>query len=422
MGAVHHLVDRTDSSSERPETILVVDDSRAQLRLLSTYLARWGYDVIQAESGEAALKICQKENPDLIVSDWMMPGMSGPELCQRYKKMRGDRYVYFILLTSKSDKGEVAEGLDIGADDFLTKPFNAPELRARIQAGQRILGMERELKEKNRLVSKTLEALQTVYDAVDRDLIEARKLQQSLVRERFCQFENADVSLMLQPAGHVGGDLVGVFPVNDDEIGIYSLDVSGHGVASALLTARLAAYLSGNSPRENIAITEGKDGTMEMCSPASVVAKLNALIMDEMETEHYFTILMGKVCLKTGKVTLTQAGHPHPVVQRANGDIEFHGHGGLPVGLIRDAEYTEFELQLHANDRLFLGSDGITECADPDGNLLDDIGLKRLLIGNAELAGLRFFDALAWDLATFVDDKDFGDDVSGLLLEYQGAR
>ena len=125
--------------------------------------------------------------------------------------MRRKSYGYFILLTSKSDKEEVAHGLDAGADDFLTKPVNAGELRARISAGARILGMERELTEKNRLIKSTLDELQVLYDSLDSDLIEAKKLQQSLVRERHRDFGPRglpDAAI----GGHVGGDLVGMFP------------------------------------------------------------------------------------------------------------------------------------------------------------------------------------------------------------------
>ena len=172
-------------------SVLVVDDSRAQRRILSSYLGRWGYDVFEAASGEEALEICASEDVDLIVSDWMMPGINGLEFCQKFRNLDRENYGYFILLTSKSDKTEVAQGLDVGADDFLTKPVAGDELLARIRAGERILRMERELTEKNRLVSTTLSEISELYDSLDRDLVEARKLQQSLL------FENVFETLRL---------------------------------------------------------------------------------------------------------------------------------------------------------------------------------------------------------------------------------
>lgn len=395
------------------ETVLVVDDSRLQRWLLSSYLNGWGYDVIQAASGEEAMKICEDTSPDLIVSDWMMPGMDGLEFCRAYRDMRGGRYGYFILLTSKTEKDEVAHGLDVGADDFLTKPVHAAELRARIRAGQRVLQMERQLTETNRIISANLARK-------ERDLVEAQKLQQSLVRERFRCFAGAGVSLLLHPAGHIGGDLVGVFDVTDTQIGVYSIDVSGHDIASALMTARIAAYLSGNAAGQNIAISTGTHGHPKMRSPADVAAKLNALMLEGMETDIYLTMVLARIDLASGRVTMAQAGHPHPVLHRADGGVIFIGDGGLPIGLIPDAEYTEFEVVMNPGDRLFLGSDGITECMDPDGAMLDDSGLADLLKRNSDKRGQAFFDSFMWDLTSFAGDRVFEDDVSGVLVEFNG--
>ncbi len=405
-------------ATRQKDTVLVVDDSRAQRRLMSTYLKRWGYRVLEADGGIAAMDICRTEDPDLVLSDWMMPGMDGIDFCREYRALQKDSYGYFILLTSKSDKGDIAQGLEIGADDFLTKPVNSVELRARLRAGMRVVRMEQELKEKNRLVSATLAEMQVLHDAIDRDLIEARQLQQSLVRERHRKFLGADVSLMLHPAGHVGGDLVGFFAVNETEIGVYAIDVSGHGIASALMTARLAGFFSGNSPRGNIALGRNSDGSLRMRDPSDVVRRLNNLVMNEMETEHYLTLLLCKCDLKTGSFQMTHAGHPHPVVQRSDGHIEFLGDGGMPVGLIPDAGYSQFGFQLNPGDRLFLGSDGITECADPDGNMLDSRGLETILKKNSNLSGEAHLEAMMWDLTTFSGDSDFDDDVSAVLLEF----
>ncbi len=191
--------------------VLVVDDSKMQRRILTTLLERAGYAVYEAESGTQALDRCREVLPDIVLSDWMMPGMTGLEFCRAFRKMERASYGYFILLTSKSEKTEVAQGLSSGADDFLSKPVNAGELRARLAAGERILRMEEELREKNRLVSSTLNELRNVYDSVARDLDEAGKLQQSLVKERHRSFGNSEVSLLLRPSGQVGGDLVGFF-------------------------------------------------------------------------------------------------------------------------------------------------------------------------------------------------------------------
>ncbi|WP_349665909.1 fused response regulator/phosphatase [Phaeovulum sp. NW3] len=394
--------------------MLVVDDSRMQRRILSAQLSRSGYEVVEAATAEEAIEICSQSEPDLVISDWMMPGMSGVDFCRRFRGMDRSGYGYFILLTSKTEKNEVAEGLESGADDFLSKPVSGDELRARLAAGERILRMERELKEKNRL-------LRAQQEAINRDLIEAQKLQQSLIKERHRSFGSAEVSLLLRPSGHVGGDLVGFFPINARRVALFGIDVSGHGITSALMTARLAGYLSGASPEQNIALIQTEYGIYDARPPAELAAYLNALVLEEMETESYFTLVYADVDLVSGRVFLVQAGHPHPAVRRAGGDVEYIGVGGLPVGLIEGAAYEASETVLKPGDRLLLMSDGMTEAADPQGTLLGEDGLRDLMLRHADLPGPAFLEALMWDLAAYADD-DLTDDVSAVVFDFFGAK
>ncbi len=399
--------------------VLVVDDSRLQRRILSASLKKWGFEVQEASSGIQALEHCLRDPPDLVLSDWMMPEMNGLEFCRRFRKLQRDRYGYFILLTSKSEKNDIALGLDAGADDFLTKPVNASELRARISAGERILTMERELTEKNRLVKSTLDELQTLYDSLNSDLIEAKKLQQSLVSERYRDLGVAELSLLLKSSGHVGGDLVGAFPISEDRIGLYGIDVSGHGISSALMTARLAGYLSATAPDQNVALRQTADGAFEPRPPEETIEILNQLILDEIETEHYFTMLLADVNFATGEVRMSQAGHPYPVIQRSNGEVEFVCTGGLPVGLIEGASYQRVSVRMHPGDRLIIHSDGITECTNKDNELLGDAGLVEILSNLRQTRGTACLESLVWKMTDFAGDQDFSDDVSAILLEFK---
>ena len=409
------------TDTTRSRTVLIVDDSRLQRKILQASLSRWGYRILEADSGEQALQICAQSEPDMVISDWMMPGMDGLEFCKRFRAMKRSSYGYFILLTSKSEKDEVAKGLDNGADDFLTKPVNPAELRARLTAGDRILRMERELTEKNRLVESTLAELQTLYDSIDCDLQEAKKLQQSLLPERHHSFGMADVSLLLQSSGHVGGDLVGFYKVSETRIGLFAIDVSGHGISSALMTARLAGYLSSASPDQNIAMEEVQKGGYRPVPPAKVIAHLNQLVLEEMDTEHYFTLLLADLNLDTGRVRMAQAGHPHPLVQRRDGHITQTGPGGLPVGLIAGAQYDEFETILAPGDRMLILSDGVVECPSPSGELLEEEGLETIMHDLSKMSGTSLLEALIWKLSDFADDRDFPDDVSAILVEFNGA-
>ncbi|WP_152618457.1 PP2C family protein-serine/threonine phosphatase [Leisingera sp. ANG-Vp] len=402
--------------------VLVVDDSRLQRRILVASLKKWGFEVVEAESGEAAMEICQAETPDLILSDWMMPGMNGLEFCRAFRNRSSEDYAYFILLTSKSEKNEVAEGLDAGADDFLTKPVSSDELRARISAGERILRMQRELSEKNRIVSETLGELQRVYDAIDKDLIQARKIQESLVPELSKDFGSSTVSLLLKPCGHIGGDLVGMFSPGVNRIGFYSIDVSGHGITSAMMTARLGGYLSSNYFDQNVGMEKRFNRFYALRQPEEVASLLNARLIADTGIEEYFTMAYCIADLRSGVVKMVQAGHPHPLLLRQNGELEFIGKGGVPVGLVPDIGYSQEEFTMEKGDRLLLFSDGFTEARLEDGSMLEPEGLLEL-VGkcSSDQSGKEFLDDLYWHL-TQVMSKEHGleDDVSATLFEYQG--
>jgi sigma-B regulation protein RsbU (phosphoserine phosphatase) len=213
---------------------------------------------------------------------------------------------------------------------------------------------------------------------------------------------------------------VGSFRIDERKIAIYAVDVSGHGVASAMMTARLAGMLSGSRPETNIALMPGRRGERAVWSPERLATRFNQMMLDDMQVDQYFTMAFAEIDLSTGRVRLVQAGHPHPVVLRADGRIELAGEGGLPIGLIADASYDLVDLRLDPGDRLFLVSDGVTECADPQGSELGEEGLRRLLQRNARLAGPAFLEALVWDLHAHQRGAEFRDDVSGVLFDYRG--
>ncbi|MEM8632709.1 MAG: SpoIIE family protein phosphatase [Pseudomonadota bacterium] len=416
--AAKDIASLAEPGGARPSRILVVDDSRLQRRILTSSLRKAGHDVLEAADGSEALEVCKNAAVDIVISDWMMPGMTGLELCRAFRDTPRAGYGYFILLTSKSEKGEIAEGLNAGADDFLTKPVNADELRARIIAGERILQMHRELTEKNRQIGENLAEISTLYEALDRDLGEARKLQQSLVPERHVQFDGSELAFALRPAGHVGGDLVGYFPIDAANIGIFAIDVSGHGVSSALMTARLAGLLSGASPSQNIALVRAPDGTPKALPPADAVRRLNDLTLGELETEHYFTLLLAQLNLETGEMVFCQAGHPDPLLRRASGAVETLGDGGLPVGLIPGADFTQHRVRLRAGDALLIYSDGVTEYEDARGAQFGDDRLRDCF---AELRGAETavaLDSLTAELERFSGGVPPLDDVSGVLFSF----
>ena len=336
----------------QPLPVLVVDDSTAQPHVLVVLLRQWGFVVDQAASGQQALARCRAQPPDIVLSDWIMPGMDGLELCRLFRQMPRVGYGYFILLTSKTEKQAVAQGLDCGADYFLTKPVHPAELRARITAGARVLRMEREISSKSQGLTRALDELQGLYTAIDHDLRQARKIQQSLVPERVVRLGGTQVSMLLKPCGHIGGDLVGLFQPGQNRLGFFSLDVSGHGVTSALMTARLASYLSGRFLEQNIALEQRLCRFYILRPPSEVAEILNNRLLADTGVEDYFTMAYGIFDLRTGRLNMVQAGHPPPLIQRANGTIDLLGQGGMPIGLLPDAYFEPIELELQRGDRV----------------------------------------------------------------------
>lgn len=398
--------------------VLVVDDSASQRALLTRLIRRWGFDVSAAGSGEEALALCRDRPPDMVFSDWMMPGMDGLEFCRRFRRLGGPEYGYFTLITSKSDKTEVARGLDAGADDFLVKPLNAEELRARISAGARLVAMQRELAAKSHDLAETLGRLQDAYDTLDRDLRQARRIQESLVPERERRFGPHRVSLMLQPCGHVGGDLVGVVSPGLGRIGLYGLDVSGHGITSAMVAARVAGYLNDQFPEQNLAMTP-RAAFYALRPPAEVAARLNRRLVTDPGVEEYLTLCYATVDFARGDVEIVQAGHPPPLLIRADGGLEFLGSGGLPLGLVDTVAHDSLRLTLAPGDRLLIYSDGLTETETRDGGLLGEDGLIALVRAAQPLSGSDFLGALLRGALATMNRRDLpADDISAALVEF----
>jgi PleD family two-component response regulator len=136
--------------------ILIAEDEKISRRLLETTLTKAGHEVVAVEDGLKASESIRKVVPDMLVTDWMMPELDGVELCHQVRSLNLPSYVYIILLTSLTQKENIIQGLDAGADDYVTKPFERTELLARVRAGERVIQLERALRQKNKELSETL--------------------------------------------------------------------------------------------------------------------------------------------------------------------------------------------------------------------------------------------------------------------------
>jgi two-component system cell cycle response regulator len=168
--------------------ILIADDEALSRRLLEKTLERAGYEVIAVENGRAAVRqLCQTDGPRLALLDWIMPELDGPGVCREVRRQQDESYVYMVLLTSKESKEDIVTGLESGADDYLTKPFNVDELKARLRTGERILHLEGRLVEAREMMrfKATHDALTSIWNrGVIMDLL-GRELMRSQ-RESGC--------------------------------------------------------------------------------------------------------------------------------------------------------------------------------------------------------------------------------------------
>ena len=168
--------------------ILIADDEALSRRLLEKTLERAGYEVVAVENGRAAVRqLCQSDGPRLALLDWVMPELDGPGVCREVRRQQEDSYVYMVLLTSKESKEDIVTGLESGADDYLTKPFNVDELKARLRTGERILHLEGRLVEAREMMrfKATHDALTSIWNrGVIMDLL-GRELMRSQ-RESGC--------------------------------------------------------------------------------------------------------------------------------------------------------------------------------------------------------------------------------------------
>jgi sigma-B regulation protein RsbU (phosphoserine phosphatase) len=394
--------------------ILIADDASDAREIIGRLLRRWGHEVVTASDGLEAWEILTREPIRLIISDWMMPELDGLELCRRVRAADWGHYIYFILLTARDDKEDLVVGMTAGADDFLTKSFNFEELRVRLRAAERILGLETELAERNRKLLETNEALQTALDRIQDDLRAAANLQASLLPK------HADVSPALRidwlflPAAVIGGDIFDFFTLNADALGFYHLDVAGHGVPSAMMSVTLSRTLSAERTEGHLTI--GSDDEIRVRPPHAVVFDLNRRFQSG-DTAPYFTMVYGYLDASTGAGELCQAGHPHPLIARHDGRVDQIGHGGFAVGMLEDVPYDSVDFMLDPGDRLILYSDGITDCRNPGGESFELERLKALVGGCRDVPLPAVKQRLDAALSDWRGGSEIEDDISLLVLE-----
>jgi len=397
--------------------ILIADDDSVARKVLQRTLTKQGYEVIAATDGAEAWEIIRSgEAPSMAILDWIMPGMDGPTLVKKIRESNLPNYMFTILLTAKSDKEDIVRGMESGADDYLTKPFNRDELTARLRAGLRIIELEKNLAYKNRMLAEVNEKISVQNRRMQRDLEAAAEIQKTLLPNEIPEADNIKFDWLYRPCDELAGDILNVFKIDERHFGLYILDVSGHGVGAALLSVTLSRILSPQDGSSLITVNDPQTHQASIVPPAVVAAGLNKRFAMDIESGQYFTLIYGILDIETLRFTYVSAGHPNPILISRRPEPPALNHAGMPIGFSDDEVYKEQTIALQPGDRLYFYSDGITEAMNADE---EQFGAKRL----SDLLTGQHDSSLKQSLQTALTEviqwstEDLADDVSVLALE-----
>ncbi len=348
----------------------MVDDQGFWRRALEEALRECGHRVTCAESGEKAWFLLDgPTDVDVVVTDWVMPGISGLELCRRISARKDTRYLPVILMTSRNVREDLVTALDAGADAFLPKPFDEPQLLAQLRMTERILALEA------RLESRIAE-LHLAKERIERDLAQAAEIQRSFMPSTPPEIPGVEFAWFYETCSQLGGDIFNVIRLSEHCVGIHVLDVSGHGTSAALHSVSLSHVLHPQPQQGGLLKRIGQQGrSFSLTPPAEVAQELNRRFPLIERSGHYFTFLYGILDLSTQRFRWVDAGHPGPVLISADGARHLD-EGGVPIGVTQQATWTESEVALAPGDALLLLTDGVLETFDADG---EQFGLRRLL-------------------------------------------
>ena len=402
--------EKPTSGAGQPASILVVDDTPANLQVLAGMLKERGYKVRPVPSGKLALLAARRDPPDLILLDINMPEMNGYEVCEHLKADDGLQGIPVIFISALTEQLDKVKAFATGGVDYITKPFQMEELHARVETHLKLRRLQIELEETN-------SQLERANGRMSRDLEAAARIQRSFLPRDMPHVSGADFAWIYRPCDELAGDGLNVIPLGDDQVGLYIFDVSGHGVASALLSVTLSRLLSPPTVPSSILIRGGDGGDgCAITPPAEVAARLNRLFPFDSATEQFATMVYGILNAATGEFRYVSAGHPGPVHLPSAADPVILASQGSPIGLADDV-YEERSVRLAAGDRLFLYSDGVPEAMSPAH---EQFGNARLLtsIGQGRSEPLQESVAtLLAEVARWHGSEKPHDDISILAVE-----
>ncbi|MFN0053826.1 MAG: SpoIIE family protein phosphatase [Planctomycetales bacterium] len=462
-------------STVAPGTIaLIAEDSRIQAKILESRLIQAGYTVRVAGDGAAAIEMARREKPAVIISDIEMPRVTGYEFCRAVKEDPALCDVPVILLSTLSEAVDIIKGLDAGADNYVTKPYDPNYLLARVEsllkspigngdagagtelsvtlAGQtyrvksgrqQVLNLlistfenavekNRELhrlneqltlaKEKLTEWNRTLETLNSKLDTANQrmshDLKAAARVQQSLLPSQNLELPGVHFAWKYTPCDELAGDFLNFFALDDRHIAMFVVDVSGHGAASALLAVAIGRLITGHASASSLLVQpDPASSGMLITPPAKVAAELNRRFPMETQGDLYFTKAYGVLDLETRELRYVSAGHPPMVYLPHGGPPQFLPGDGFAIGMIADIEYDEQTIPLEPGDRVYFYSDGVPEAMNDKLEQFSNARLLSVLAQHASQPLVAGVDALFEAVRAWCAPQGPKDDVSILGCE-----
>ena len=379
--------------SDEVKTLLLVDDEPANIQIVNSILKDI-YKTRIATNGAKALELAsQAPAPDLILLDVMMPEMNGYEVCSRLKSADHTRDIPVIFLTGRTEIDDETKGFEVGAVDYIHKPFSPAVVQARVRTHLVLRGIREQLASQ----------LKTIQGEMDT----ARQIQLSILPREIPAIKGLDIAARYIPMTSVAGDFYDFIPIDEHRIGILVADVSGHGMPAALISSMLKIAL---------------DGQIKCASdPARVLAGLNRALCGKFKG-HFVTAAY--IFVDTEKQSLRYAGAGHPPLilrdQSAAATREFV-ENGLFLGFFPEATYTSVELPFKPGDWGVLYTDGVLETTDLSGEEFGVGRFKDFLESNHDLSAGQFVDRFLDELARWSDaasGREPEDDITLLAIHF----
>ncbi|MBD2567528.1 PP2C family protein-serine/threonine phosphatase [Anabaena lutea] len=375
--------------------ILVIDDDHSIQILLKRMLEKQGYQVITANNGQEGILQALACPPALIICDWIMPGLTGLEVCDRIKKDPQLSTTFFILLTSLDSVADRVKGLDTGADDFISKPIEQNELQARVRAGLRLHQLNRDL--------------QTQKLLLETELAEAAEYVKSLLPVPMST--PLGINSRFLPSRQLGGDCFDYYWLDSDSLAIYLLDTAGHGLRATLPSVSVLNLLRSRALKG-----------LNYYQPSQVLAALNDTFQMNYKNDKYFTIWYGVYNRINRQLIYASGGHPPAILvskkSAISPEIKLLKTPGMPVGMFPEAKYVDSTCDIDKFSSLYIFSDGAYEITKSDGTLWSLNGFIQLILSLQNHAFDYQLDHILNYLINLNSKEAFEDDLSLLQIKF----